>query len=176
LKWNDKAFTGDSNKNAAALTFFARQREMDTMNDRYKGRSSTIDPAVGDRLFRNHAKSPNNGGNLVNRVSIVKVRDARKAFRRRYASRTNLDKIFSQYDADSKGYITAHDLHAQGQKIGLGMSLNEAQCLIQSAMTDQNKKELNIGMDEFADLIFSQDENLKVNLHNIAPLSPKGNF
>jgi hypothetical protein len=56
------------------------------------------------------------------------------------------------------------------------MSLNEAQCLIQSAMTDQNKKELNIGMDEFADLIFSQDENLKVNLHNIAPLSPKGNF
>jgi len=24
MKWNDKAFTGDSNKNAAALTFFAR--------------------------------------------------------------------------------------------------------------------------------------------------------
>lgn len=83
------------------------------MNDRYKGRSSTIDPTVGDRLFRNNAKSveTGHGNNLVNRVSIVKVRDARKAFRRRYASRTNLDKIFNQYDADNKGYITAHDLH-----------------------------------------------------------------
>lgn len=38
MKWNDNAFTGDSAKNAAQLTFFARQREMDTMNDRYKGR------------------------------------------------------------------------------------------------------------------------------------------
>ena len=37
-KWTDKVFTGESSKNAAALTFFARQREMETMNDRYKGR------------------------------------------------------------------------------------------------------------------------------------------
>ena len=37
-KWTDKVFTGDSDKNAAALTFHARQREMNTMNDRYKGR------------------------------------------------------------------------------------------------------------------------------------------
>lgn len=53
VKWNDKAFTGDSSKNAAALTFFARQREIETMNDRYKGRQSTIDPKVHERLFRN---------------------------------------------------------------------------------------------------------------------------
>ena len=26
-KWTDKVFTGDSCKNAAALTFYARQRE-----------------------------------------------------------------------------------------------------------------------------------------------------
>ena len=37
-KWTDKVFTGDSHKNVAALTFHARQREMETMNDRYKGR------------------------------------------------------------------------------------------------------------------------------------------
>tara|TARA_B110000285_G_scaffold147466_1_gene164606 strand:+ start:565 stop:738 length:174 start_codon:yes stop_codon:yes gene_type:complete len=53
----------------------------------------------------------NGGNNLVGRVDEYKVRDARKAFRRRYASRTNLDKIFSQYDPESKGFITAHDLH-----------------------------------------------------------------
>jgi len=28
IKWNDKVFTGDSSKNAAELTFYARQREM----------------------------------------------------------------------------------------------------------------------------------------------------
>ena len=33
-KWTDKIFTGDSQKNAAALTFFARQREIVAMNDR----------------------------------------------------------------------------------------------------------------------------------------------
>jgi len=37
-KWTDKVFTGDSHKNVAALTFHARQREIETMNDRYKGR------------------------------------------------------------------------------------------------------------------------------------------
>jgi Ca2+-binding EF-hand superfamily protein len=45
---------------------------------------------------------------------MVKIRDARKAFRRRYASRTNLDTIFSQYDNDKKGYITAQNLFDQG--------------------------------------------------------------
>ena len=37
-KWTDKVFTGDPHKNVAALTWHARQREMETMNDRYKGR------------------------------------------------------------------------------------------------------------------------------------------
>ena len=85
-----------------------------------------------ERLFRNQAKSlnTNRGNNLVGRVDEYKVRDARKAFRRRYASRTNLDKIFSQYDPESKGFVTAHDLHKQGNKIGLGLSLDEAQCLV----------------------------------------------
>lgn len=40
-------------------------------------------------------------------------------------------------------------------------------------MTNKNKTDININVDEFADLIFSQDENLKVNLYNLAPLSPK---
>jgi hypothetical protein len=29
-KWTDKVFTGDSDKNTAALNFFARQRELAT--------------------------------------------------------------------------------------------------------------------------------------------------
>ena len=49
-QWTDKVFTGDNKKNAAALTFFARQQEM-SMNNKAKGRKTTVDPQVGERLF-----------------------------------------------------------------------------------------------------------------------------
>ena len=50
-KWTDKVFTGDTQKNTAALTFHARQREQNAANDRYKGRQNTIDPVVESRLL-----------------------------------------------------------------------------------------------------------------------------
>ena len=102
IKWSDKVFTGDSAKNTATLTFQARQRELETMNDRYKGRTSSVDPTVHERLFRNRFASSDNldQGTLENKVSLLKVKDARKAIRRRYASRTNAEKLFSQYDKE----------------------------------------------------------------------------
>ena len=113
IKWTDNVFTGDSAKNTATLTFQARQRELETMNDRYKGRTSSVDPTVHERLFRNRFASSDNldQGTLENKVSLLKVKDARKAIRRRYASRTNAEKLFSQYDKDQKGFVTASDLH-----------------------------------------------------------------
>jgi Ca2+-binding EF-hand superfamily protein len=102
------------------------------MNDRYKGRQSSVDPTVHERLFRNQVSSTVeiDSGTLENKISMLKVKDARKAIRRRYASRTNAEKIFSQYDLDNKGFVTANDLHYQATKMGLGMSLDEAQVLI----------------------------------------------
>ena len=40
-------------------------------------------------------------------------------------------------------------------------------------MVDKNKKDVAINRDEFADLMFNQDENLNLNLYNLAPLSSK---
>lgn len=40
-------------------------------------------------------------------------------------------------------------------------------------MSDKNKKEVVINRDEFAELMFSQDENLNLMLSNLAPLKPK---
>jgi len=40
-------------------------------------------------------------------------------------------------------------------------------------MADKNKKEVVINRDEFADLMFSQDENLNIMLSNLAPISSK---
>lgn len=37
----------------------------------------------------------------------------------RYASRTNIEKIFSQYDADAKGYIDARDIASMSDHIGV---------------------------------------------------------
>lgn len=49
-KWTDKVFTGDPSKNTAALTYFARQREMNASNGG-PGRVITVDQNVGERLF-----------------------------------------------------------------------------------------------------------------------------
>ena len=48
---------------------------------------------------------------LEGKVDMAKVRDIRRALRRRYATRNNFQKIFSQWDADSKGYINVPDIH-----------------------------------------------------------------
>lgn len=172
IKWNDKAFTGDSAKNTATLTFQARQRELETMNDRSKGRQSSVDPTVYERLFRNQFASADdlNTGTLENKISLLKVQDARKAIRRRYASRTNADKLFSQYDKENKGFVTANDLHYQASKIGLGMSLDEAQVLVQSAKQDKSSENPHLSPEEFKDLIFSKDEGMQVNLKSLKPI------
>ena len=97
-KWNDKVFTGDTSKNTAELTFFARQREMQK-SDKLPGRKKTVDPNVGERLFRSSIKNaareamkPKN--NLEGKVDVKHVTDMRRILRLRYSSRTNIEKIF----------------------------------------------------------------------------------
>jgi len=57
------------------------------------------------------------------------VRDIRKALRRKYASRSNIDRIFSQWDKSNQGVVTAEDLCAGLNKIGIRASLEEAMAL-----------------------------------------------
>jgi hypothetical protein len=70
---------------------------------------------------------------LEDKIDLYRVKDARKAFRRRYASRTNTETIFNDCDGGKKGFLDAHDIHKQASKIGIGISLDEAQVLLQSA-------------------------------------------
>ena len=66
------------------------------MNDRYKARQTTVDPTITERLFidRSGANAIPKNVNLDGQISLYRVKDARKAFRRRYASRKNIDGIF----------------------------------------------------------------------------------
>lgn len=44
---------------------------------------------------------------LEEAVDLNQVRDIRRALRRKYASRSNLDRIFNQWDSENKGTISA---------------------------------------------------------------------
>jgi len=59
-------------------------------------------------LFRNLGRDKvEDKGTLEGKISLYRVKDARKAFRRKYAARTNIDKIFTQCDIGDKGHIDA---------------------------------------------------------------------
>ena len=47
---------------------------------------------------------------LEEAVDLNQIRDIRRALRRKYASRSNLDRIFTQWDSDNKGTISAQDI------------------------------------------------------------------
>ena len=44
---------------------------------------------------------------LEESVDLAQIRDIRRALRRKYASRSNIERIFAQWDSDGKGSITA---------------------------------------------------------------------
>ena len=50
--------------------------------------------------------------------------DIRRALRRKYASRTNLHRIFNQWDRDNKGGISSQDLFLGLNKIGITVTLD----------------------------------------------------
>jgi len=116
-KWTDNVFTGDNAKNAAALTFYAREREQKQNGDK-KGRKTTVDETVGERLFRSSIKEAAQKAikpkhNLLGKINLTRVNDIRRTMRIRYASRTNIDKLFQNYDTGNKGFVDAKDIHAQ---------------------------------------------------------------
>lgn len=79
------------------MTYYARQREMNQTNERYKGRQSTCDDVVGNRLLHQpnrYQPDTSAKGTLAETIDLDKVRYVKRAIRRRYASRTNVDKIF----------------------------------------------------------------------------------
>jgi hypothetical protein len=41
------------------------------------------------------------------KVNVTVVRDIRRALRRKYASRSNIERIFTQWDREGKGEISA---------------------------------------------------------------------
>jgi Ca2+-binding EF-hand superfamily protein len=56
---------------------------------------------------------------LENKVDLEKVKEIRKAIRRRYANRKNFAKIFSNWDKEGKGYLTIKNVHEMLNNLGI---------------------------------------------------------
>ncbi len=192
-KWTDKVFTGDNPKLTAFLTGQARERES-IFNTDYKKRRAQqnekeqgeVDQAKSQRQAQQqrrkediHAEAEQetqlvrikNTETLEGKVDLNKVKDIRRALRRRYATRTNFQKIFTQWDQDSKGHLDVRDVYQMMNKMGLKVNLDEAQVLLISADQDNNDV---LSMNEFMDLIFSQNDALQVDLgkHEQVAINP----
>ena len=74
---------------------------------------------------------------LEGQVDLNKVKEVRRMIRRRYANRKKIQKIFSHWDQDKKGYINLKDVVKMTANLGLKVNFDEARVLIASA--DQNR-------------------------------------
>lgn len=109
-------------------------------------------------------------GTLAETIDILRVKDARKGFRRKYADRNTIDKIFTRYDTGAKGFIDAQDIYKQAKNIGVTITLDEAQVLVQSAKGVDNQNEANLSVEEYANFLFATSEDINVNMKNLTPM------
>lgn len=91
--------------------------------------------------------------------------DVRRALRRKYASRTNLHRIFTQWDRGTKSGISVQDLYHGLNKIGITTTLDQATAL--HACATQTDSDPNLSLQEFSDLLFNNDESFTANLKAI---------
>lgn len=138
------------------------------MNNKAKGRKTTVDPQVGERLFmstfreqQEANKPPTN--TLRGKVSLIRVNDIRRSLRIRYAARTNIQKLFETYDEGSKGYVDAFDIYEQSKHLGIKINIDEAQVLIQSAKEKESEAK-GLGVKEFEQLMFNCVDQMDVDL------------
>lgn len=169
IRWSDKIFTGDTVGTTARLSYDVRKKDIEATKSQRMNRFRSFDhKTVTDRLYPQKTIKEDDPNTLENKVDLGRVRDARRALRRRYAARNNIDAIFEKYDIGGKGFIDAYDLSRQAKQVGLGITADEAQVLIQSAKLEENK-DVKLSMEEYANLIFNQEDTLRVNLSELTP-------
>ncbi len=105
---------------------------------------------------------------LKGKVDLEKVKEIRRMIRRRYANRKKIQKIFTHWDNEKKGYISIIDVVNMCQNLGLKVNFDEARVLIASA--DQNKNN-QLNLDEFMDVIYNRAETFNVDLDRMVKLN-----
>ena len=101
---------------------------------------------------------------LKDKVDLTKVREVRRTIRRRYANRKNMNKIFKAWDEDNQGRITAKNVFNMTNRLGMNINYDEARVLIASV---DEKKKGNLGLNEFLDLVYNNDDALDIDIENL---------
>ncbi len=101
---------------------------------------------------------------LGEEIDLKKIREVKRAIRRRYANQRNFQKIFNLWDEDHEGQLSAKNISNMLSKMGLKLNESEAQALIASADQTGNGK---LSLDEFLDLIFNDNDMLNINMKNL---------
>lgn len=105
---------------------------------------------------------------LEGKVDLKKVRDIRRAIRRRYATRKNASKLFHAWDLKQQKKIDTEDVVNMVNKLGIKINKDEAYVLLKSADINGDNA---LDIEEFISLIHSTNEGLDVDLKDLTPLS-----
>ena len=101
---------------------------------------------------------------LDNKIDLKKIQEIRFAIRRRYANRTDIRKIFKEWDINCLGEINVYSAHDMINRLNIPINYNETRALIASSNTRGTET---LNLEEFIHLIFSDNEGLKVDLDSL---------
>jgi len=97
------------------------------------------------------------------KIDAEKVNEIRSLLRRRYANRSNFRKIFKNWNKSDTGELSLSNAKEMINKFGIPINFNETRALFLST-SSRNTETLNL--DEFMNLIFTENEALKVDYKN----------
>lgn len=127
-KWTDKVFTGDNSRTTAKLAAEVNKRDIAANPNKRRGMSESVGvgPAqqIEEAIRKRQEEAANESLTLAKTVDKKHVMDIRRALRRKYASRSNLHRIFNQWDRGNKSGISIQDLFYGLNKIGLTTTLD----------------------------------------------------
>ena len=101
---------------------------------------------------------------LDNKVDLQKIQEIRFALRRRYANRTDIRKIFKEWDISCMGEISLFSAHEMINRLNIPINFNETRALIASSNTRGTES---LNLEEFIHLIFSNNKALKIDLDKL---------
>ena len=101
---------------------------------------------------------------MEGKVDVEKVKEIRRIIRRKYGARGNFQKIFNCWDADHNGAVSVINVFDMIKRFGININFDEARVLVASADQDRSN---DLNLDEFLELIFTDNEALNVDLRKI---------
>ena len=102
---------------------------------------------------------------MDNIINIKKIKEIRKALRRRYGNRKNINKIFQQWARTFPNKITVYDAYKMINSLFIPINYNETKSFIASGSNFGNEY---LTLEEFSNLVFNEDEKFNSSPYKIS--------